>query len=91
MPISNTLQRVAHLPPLVVTFTLPEGYPSSAPPQISIISTWLTREQRSELEMRAIGIWLLERSVMLYQYMELLSNLITELPLEFPLRVNESK
>ena len=37
--------KLRHLPPIVLSFLLPENYPSSRSPIIKIDSEWLTRHQ----------------------------------------------
>jgi hypothetical protein len=36
---------VEHLPPLMLSFTLPEGYPERTPPEICLACAYLTPQQ----------------------------------------------
>lgn len=40
---------ISHLPPLVLTFELPQNYPSSSPPSFTLTCSWLTHTQLSTL------------------------------------------
>ncbi|PHH74401.1 hypothetical protein CDD82_4955 [Ophiocordyceps australis] len=51
--------RVCHLPPVVLTFTLPNGYPQHQPPQMSLSTTpqWLSPSTLRHLENDSPGLW----------------------------------
>lgn len=40
---------ISHLPPLVLTFELPQNYPSSSPPSFTLTCSWLTHTQVKSL------------------------------------------
>ncbi|RKP11040.1 hypothetical protein THASP1DRAFT_27213 [Thamnocephalis sphaerospora] len=81
-------RHVENLPPVTVMFALPSGYPRAAPPRLSVMCSWLTREQRLELERRIGALWDEEQDVVLFRCVDLLQNMVHELPLVFPLEVS---
>lgn len=54
MPVG---ERVRWLPPLRVVITLPDDYPSAAPPNVSVHAGWLRAAQRAELEGGLLAAW----------------------------------
>ncbi|CAK4029993.1 E3 ubiquitin- ligase itt1 [Lecanosticta acicola] len=50
---------LAHLPPLTLRVTLPQGYPSEAPPNVRLSSNlnWLPKDRLVELEADAVNLW----------------------------------
>jgi E3 ubiquitin-protein ligase RNF14 len=66
---------LAHLPPLSLQVTLPEGYPAAAPPEVHLSATkeWLPRDKLMELELEAAKLWEeYGRCQMLYTYIDYL-------------------
>uniref|UniRef100_A0A3P9K9P6 RBR-type E3 ubiquitin transferase n=1 Tax=Oryzias latipes TaxID=8090 RepID=A0A3P9K9P6_ORYLA len=48
---------ISFLPPLLLTFELPEDYPSSSPPLFTLTCSWLTRTQLDSLSVQLIGLY----------------------------------
>ena len=57
---SNILihQNIEHLPPIVLTFSLPENYPYEEPPQLTLTSEVLSPEKVAQLAGSLAQIWL---------------------------------
>uniref|UniRef100_A0A3Q1GI14 RBR-type E3 ubiquitin transferase n=1 Tax=Acanthochromis polyacanthus TaxID=80966 RepID=A0A3Q1GI14_9TELE len=51
--INNTIYIISFLPPLLLTFDLPQDYPSSSPPSFTLTCSWLTHPQ-----LHALGVQL---------------------------------
>ena len=50
---------VSHLPPVVLSFSLPPDYPSESPPDYKLECRWMTEEQESvEGDMKLLDIQL---------------------------------
>ncbi|CAK1361270.1 E3 ubiquitin-protein ligase itt1 [Cercospora beticola] len=51
--------RLSHLPPLDLHICLPKGYPSNAPPSITLTAQqdWLPKQKLKELETQAAELW----------------------------------
>ncbi|XP_077440307.1 E3 ubiquitin-protein ligase RNF14-like [Vanacampus margaritifer] len=49
--------KISFLPPLLLTFELPEDYPSSAPPSFTIRCNWLTHKQLAALGARLTDLY----------------------------------
>ena len=49
--------QVKYLPPIVLNFALPETYPSTCPPAISLYCTWLNNEQVKQLTNKMMQMW----------------------------------
>ena len=49
--------KVKYLPPIVLNFALPETYPSTCPPAISLYCTWLNSEQVERLTNKMMQMW----------------------------------
>nr|XP_020509087.1 E3 ubiquitin-protein ligase RNF14-like [Labrus bergylta] len=48
---------ISYLPPLCLTFELPEDYPSSSPPSFSLTCSWLTHTQIPSLTAQLIDLY----------------------------------
>ncbi|XP_062280595.1 E3 ubiquitin-protein ligase RNF14-like [Scomber scombrus] len=48
---------ISFLPPLLLTFELPENYPSSSPPSFTLTCSWLTHTQLSALTAHLIDLY----------------------------------
>ena len=49
--------QVKYLPPIALNFALPETYPSTCPPAISLYCTWLNNEQIERLTNKMMQMW----------------------------------
>lgn len=71
-PEEDSLQ-VTHLPALLLRITLPEGYPSDAPPEVRLSThpPWLPRETLEKLENDAPRLWEeVGRDMVAYTYID---------------------
>uniref|UniRef100_A0A667XHA5 RBR-type E3 ubiquitin transferase n=1 Tax=Myripristis murdjan TaxID=586833 RepID=A0A667XHA5_9TELE len=48
---------ISFLPPLLLTFELPEDYPSSSPPSFTLTCSWLTHTQLSTLSAHLVDLY----------------------------------
>lgn len=48
---------ISFLPPLLLTFELPEDYPSSSPPSFTLTCSWLTHSQLSALSAQLTDLY----------------------------------
>ena len=48
---------IKHLPPITLKFSLPEDYPLSSPPDLSLSCSWLGEEQLSEIKTKLLEEW----------------------------------
>lgn len=51
------IHHLSHLPPVTLILTLPKGYPSEHPPELSVQSSWLSSALTDQLEKSGQGIW----------------------------------
>ncbi|CAI6274623.1 unnamed protein product [Periconia digitata] len=75
----NKKHSISHLPPLIISITLPEGYPEKLPPTVEISHVVLRNDAITKLKKRAAFVWeVYERvpilSVYLSDVMEFLDN-----------------
>uniref|UniRef100_A0A3P8T4Z9 RBR-type E3 ubiquitin transferase n=1 Tax=Amphiprion percula TaxID=161767 RepID=A0A3P8T4Z9_AMPPE len=56
LPADFNVYEISFLPPLLLTFDLPQDYPSSSPPSFTLTCSWLTHPQLSSLH--ALGVQL---------------------------------
>ncbi|KAJ3215323.1 E3 ubiquitin-protein ligase rnf14 [Dinochytrium kinnereticum] len=49
---------VEHVPPIVIRFRLPPGYPESSGPLISLECSWLSPKRLARLRNRLMGMWM---------------------------------
>ncbi|RVE73604.1 hypothetical protein OJAV_G00033060 [Oryzias javanicus] len=49
--------QISFLPPLLLTFELPEDYPSSSPPSFTLTCSWLTRTQLDSLSVQLVDLY----------------------------------
>ncbi|TQV99258.1 RING finger protein [Cordyceps javanica] len=65
--------QVSHLPPISILISLPDGYPESCPPQVSLKTTpqWLSNKTLSRLEKDAPRLWEeMGRDMVAYTYID---------------------
>ena len=48
---------IKYLPPVILSVTLPETYPSVSPPEFSIAAMWLSRRQAADIEFELKKLW----------------------------------
>ncbi|XP_044217774.1 E3 ubiquitin-protein ligase RNF14-like [Thunnus albacares] len=64
---------ISFLPPLLLTFELPENYPSSSPPSFTLTCSWLTHTQLSALAAHLIDLYQTSGSaVVLFSWVQFL-------------------
>ncbi|EGX91439.1 RING finger protein [Cordyceps militaris CM01] len=71
-PPLDSLQ-VSHLPPISIRISLPDGYPESCPPRVTLTTTppWLSNETLARLEMDAPRLWEdMGRDMVAYTYID---------------------
>lgn len=65
--------RIAHLPPITLTFKLPQNYPSEAMPDFSISCSWLPFAKMRLLTKKLIDLWAENKGiVVLYNWTQFL-------------------
>ncbi|XP_007247086.2 E3 ubiquitin-protein ligase RNF14 isoform X1 [Astyanax mexicanus] len=84
---------VSFLPPLVLSFELPENYPSTSAPVFTLSSKWLSRLQLSALCKQLDKLWKENQgSVVLFTWIQFLKEEALEfLGLQSPLEITGSK
>lgn len=64
---------ISFLPPLLLTFDLPEDYPSSSPPSFTLTCSWLTHTQLSALSAQLTDLYQATRgTVVLFSWVQFL-------------------
>ncbi|XP_036972008.1 E3 ubiquitin-protein ligase RNF14-like isoform X2 [Acanthopagrus latus] len=64
---------ISFLPPLLLTFGLPEDYPSSSPPSFTLTCSWLTHSQLSALSAQLTDLFKATRgAVVLFSWVQFL-------------------
>ncbi|XP_029938843.1 E3 ubiquitin-protein ligase RNF14-like [Salarias fasciatus] len=70
---SVTQYGISFLPPLLLTFELPEDYPSSCPPSFTLTCSWLTHTQLAALSAQLIDLYQANGSaVILFSWVQFL-------------------
>jgi len=81
---------VKHLLPVTLSFRLPAGYPSAAPPQFRLKCLWLTHDQLAHVRDTLLGMWAPQSpDVMLFRWATWLQDeLVAFLGITWPLVLN---
>ncbi|GAO48674.1 hypothetical protein G7K_2844-t1 [Saitoella complicata NRRL Y-17804] len=61
---------VSHLPPMVMRFVLPEGYPEDVPPVVKLECRWLATADVDRVQLGLVRLWDETRDQSIYTYAE---------------------